>query len=155
MATEQVLLLFVYWHIHATLLYSLTFSKLLFSFTAVLLWLRHNHKSALQRELLLKIILNSQEKTPFFAITLDDCFSLLLIHSRGSHLRVCQTSVMELSAIIQKQPSRGVKLKSSFIEITLRHGCSLVNLLHIFRRLFLRTPLDLCKKLHHIFLTSF
>ena len=48
----------------------------------------------------------------------------------------------------QKQPSRGVlrnrcsenmqqiyrrKLQSNFIEITLRHGCSLVNLLHIFR----------------------
>ena len=28
------------------------------------------------------------------------------------------------------------------IEITLRHGCSPVNLLHIFRNLFLRAPLD-------------
>ena len=29
-----------------------------------------------------------------------------------------------------------------FIEITLRHGCSPVNLLHFFRTLFLRAPLD-------------
>ena len=32
-----------------------------------------------------------------------------------------------------------IKLKSNFVEITLRHGCSPVNLLHIFR-----TPLDDC-----------
>ena len=65
-------------------------------------------------------------------------------------------------ARIQKQPSRGVlrkrnsenmqqiyrehpcrsvisiKLQSNFNEITLRHGCSLVNLLHIFRVPFLK-----------------
>ena len=38
-------------------------------------------------------------------------------------------------------PCRGVisiKLQNSFIEITLRHGCSPVNLLHIFRTPFLR-----------------
>ena len=29
-------------------------------------------------------------------------------------------------------------------EITLRHGCSAVNLLHIFRKLLIRTPLDGC-----------
>ena len=43
--------------------------------------------------------------------------------------------------VIQKQPSRGIltlksaisiKLQSSFIEITLQHGCSTVNLLHVF-----------------------
>ena len=44
---------------------------------------------------------------------------------------------------IQKQPSRGVLKKrcsekqSNFIEITLRHGCSPVNLLHILRTSFL------------------
>ena len=31
-----------------------------------------------------------------------------------------------------------IKLQSSFIEITLRHGCSPVNLLHIFRTSFLK-----------------
>ena len=31
---------------------------------------------------------------------------------------------------------------SNFIEITLRHGCSPINLQHIFRTLFLKTPLD-------------
>ena len=35
-----------------------------------------------------------------------------------------------------------IKLQSNFIEITIRHGCSPVNLLHIFRSLFLRTLLD-------------
>ena len=33
---------------------------------------------------------------------------------------------------------------SSFIKITLRHGCSAVNLLHIFTTVFLRTPLAGC-----------
>ena len=32
-----------------------------------------------------------------------------------------------------------IKMLCKFIEITLRHGCSLVNLLHIFRTSFLRT----------------
>ena len=31
-----------------------------------------------------------------------------------------------------------IKLQSNFIEITLRHGCSLLNLLHIFRIPFLK-----------------
>ena len=44
---------------------------------------------------------------------------------------------------IQKQPFRGVlKLLGNFIKITLRHGCSPANLLHIFRTLFIRTPRD-------------
>ena len=33
------------------------------------------------------------------------------------------------------------KVASNFIEITLQHGCSPVNLLHIFRTPFLATPL--------------
>ena len=36
------------------------------------------------------------------------------------------------------------KCQSNFIEYTLRHGCSPVNLRHIFRTLFQRTPLDGC-----------
>ena len=35
-----------------------------------------------------------------------------------------------------------IKLRSNFIEVALRYGCSLVNLLHILRTPFLRTPLD-------------
>ena len=38
-----------------------------------------------------------------------------------------------------KHPCRSAistKLQSNFIEITLRHGCSIVNLLHIFKTLF-------------------
>ena len=41
------------------------------------------------------------------------------------------------------------KLQSNFIEITLRHGCSTVNMLHIFRTPFLRTPLDSCFWIRH------
>ena len=37
-----------------------------------------------------------------------------------------------------------IKLLWNFIEIALRHGCSPLNLLHIFRTPFLRTPLDGC-----------
>ena len=36
------------------------------------------------------------------------------------------------------------KLQGSFIEIALRHGCSRVNLLHILRIPFSRTPLNGC-----------
>ena len=32
-----------------------------------------------------------------------------------------------------------IKLQSNFIEITLRHGCSPVNLMHIFRKPFLQS----------------
>ena len=36
------------------------------------------------------------------------------------------------------QSAVSIKLQSNFIEITLRHGCSPVNLLHIFRTPFLK-----------------
>ena len=61
----------------------------------------------------------------------------------------------------KRQPSRGVLSKKcsenmqkmyrrapmlcKFIEITLQHGCSTVNLLHIFRTLFIRTPMEVFK----------
>ena len=48
------------------------------------------------------------------------------------------------SKLIGEHPCRSVisiKLESNFIETALRHGCSPVNLLHIFRTLFLKnTP---------------
>ena len=37
---------------------------------------------------------------------------------------------------VAKQSVISIKLQSNFIEITLRHGCSPVNLLHIFRTPF-------------------
>ena len=37
-----------------------------------------------------------------------------------------------------------IKLLCKFIKITLPHGCSPVNILHIFRTFFLRTPLEGC-----------
>ena len=41
-------------------------------------------------------------------------------------------------------------LQSNFIEIASRHGCSPVNLLHIFRTLFLETPLGGCFCSYHM-----
>ena len=43
---------------------------------------------------------------------------------------------------VAKQSVISIKLQSNFIEITLRHGCSPTNLLHLFGHLFLRIPLD-------------
>ena len=46
-----------------------------------------------------------------------------------------------------KQPCQSVisiKFQDKFTEITLRHGCSPVNLLHISEDIFLRTPLEGC-----------
>ena len=37
-----------------------------------------------------------------------------------------------------------IQLQSNFTEITFRHGCSPVNLLHIFRTTFTKNNLDVC-----------
>ena len=60
------------------------------------------------------------------------CFTRCLVQ-RG-FLKIC-------SKFTREHPHRSVisiKLQSNFIEITLRHRCSLVNLLHIFRTPFLK-----------------
>ena len=63
---------------------------------------------------------------------------------RSSHPEVfLRKGVLKIySKFTWEHPCRSVisiKLQSNFIEITLRHGCSLVNLLHIFRKPFLRS----------------
>ena len=63
--------------------------------------------------------------------------------SRSSRPEVFLTKgVLKIcSKFTREHPCRtaiSIKLQSSFIEITLRHGCSPVNLLHIFRTLFLK-----------------
>ena len=60
---------------------------------------------------------------------------------RSSHPEVfLGRSVLKIcSKFIGEHPCRSaisIKLQSNFIEITLRHGCSPVNLLHIFRKPF-------------------
>ena len=62
------------------------------------------------------------------------------------HSLVYLRQFVKTTLLLQKQPSRGVLKKrcsevmqqiySNFIEITLRHGCSPVNLWHIFRTPF-------------------
>ena len=54
--------------------------------------------------------------------------SALKIYSEFTREHPCQSVI-------------SIKLQSNFIEITLRHGCSPVNLLHILRTSFLRIPL--------------
>ena len=51
---------------------------------------------------------------------------------RKSVLKICSIFTGEHSC----QSAISIKLQSNFIEITLRHGCSPVNLLHIFRTCF-------------------
>ena len=75
--------------------------------------------------------------------------SILICWCRSSHpgmflgkgvLKIC-------SKFTGEHPCRkviSITLLCNFIEITLRHGCSPVNLLHIFTNLFVRTPLGGC-----------
>ena len=56
--------------------------------------------------------------------------------SRGALRKRCSENIQQ---IYRKHPCRSaisIKLLCNFIEITLRHGCSPVSLLHIFRTLF-------------------
>ena len=68
---------------------------------------------------------------------------ILVFYSRSSHLEVfLEKGVLKIcSKFTGEHTCRSVisiKLQSNFIEITLRHGCSPVNLLHIFRTPFSR-----------------
>ena len=49
-------------------------------------------------------------------------------------LRICS----KLTGEHPCQSAISIKLQNNFIEITLRHGCSPVNLMHIFRTPFLK-----------------
>ena len=78
--------------------------------------------------------------TPMAQKPLLDKSSHPEVFLRKGVLKIC-------SKFTGKHPCRSgisIKLQSSFIEIALRHGCSPVNLLHIFRKLFLGTPLGGC-----------
>ena len=69
------------------------------------------------------------------------CF-FSLINPGGSHTKVfLRKSVLKICSKFTEHPCRSVisiKLQRNFIEIALRHGRSLVNLLHIFRTPFPR-----------------
>ena len=71
----------------------------------------------------------------------------MAMNSRSSRSEVFLVkSVLKIcSKFTGEHPCRSVisiNFRSNFIEITLWHGCSTVNLLHIFRTPSLRTPLD-------------
>ena len=54
---------------------------------------------------------------------------------RGVLKKSCSENMQQ---IYRRTPTPKCDLQSNFIEITLRHGCSPVNLLHIFRTPFLK-----------------
>ena len=58
--------------------------------------------------------------------------------SRGVLSKRCSENCSKFTGEHPCQSVISIKLLCNFIEITLRHGCSLVNLLHIFRTLFSR-----------------
>ena len=94
-----------------------------------------NHMMATQDSKSVSIVGSSNKRcVTGITITLDDWFlSMQLIYPEKTKQR-------------QKQPPRGVPWKRcsenmllcNFIEITLRHGCSPISLLHIFRTPFLK-----------------
>ena len=59
----------------------------------------------------------------FSSVLRKRCSGNMLHILRGAHMPKCNFN----------------KVPSNFIEIAFRHGCSPVNLLHIFRKLFLKT----------------
>ena len=60
---------------------------------------------------------------------------------RKGVLKICSKFTAEHPC----QSAISIKLLCNFIETVLWHGCSPVNLLHIFRtHIFLRTPVDGC-----------
>ena len=92
----------------------------------------HHHKS----------ISSSQHKTYAMFFIENYKFSAKT-KSRKSHLDIfLRKGVMKIcSTFTEEHPCRSVislKVLCSFIEIVLRHGCSPVNLLHIFRTSFRR-----------------
>ena len=66
----------------------------------------------------------------------------------SSHHKICvlrKKCSKKCSKFTGKHPCRSkisIKLQSNFIEITLKHGCSPVNLLLIYEHLFLRPPIE-------------
>ena len=67
-----------------------------------------------------------------------DCFT----QSRGSYPEILEKGVLKIcSKFIGEHPCRStisIKLLCNFVEIAFEHGCSPVNLLHIFRKPFLQ-----------------
>ena len=55
---------------------------------------------------------------------------------RGVRRERCTENVQQIYGEHARRSAISVKLQSGFIEITLQHGCSPVNLLHIFRTIF-------------------
>ena len=113
---------------------------------------KNSHSQVLQTIYVLKNFAKIIKKTN---VTLSSVFSKVSdctgTHKFSFTLDIYRSSPLEVflgkgvlkicSKFTAKYPCRSaisIKLQSNFIEITLRHGCSPVNLLHIFRTPFLK-----------------
>ena len=97
-----------------------------------------------ERLLLLFVILSSAVK--LFS-TFGFFSPFLTIRTSRPEVFIGKGVLKMCSKFTGEHPCRSVisiKLQSNFIEIALRHGCSPVNLLHIFRTSFLKNTCDGC-----------
>ena len=63
--------------------------------------------------------------------------------SRGVHMKSCSENIQPICRRTPMPKCNFNKVSCNFVEITFQHGCSLVNRLYILRKyLFLRTPLE-------------
>ena len=90
--------------------------------------------------LAVKILLENQVYSLLAWFKLLNFFCLVLLERNSALLALDQGRMNCICKRQYKLPPS--KMQRNFNEITLRHGCSSVNLEHIFRTLFLRTPLE-------------
>ena len=100
---------------------------------------------AMRLQSFVALVLRGYENIVFFetGICSKDISGAVLIAFRSSRPDVfLGKSILKIcSKFTGEHPCRmaiSIKLLSNFIEIALRHGCPPVNLLHIFRRTFLK-----------------
>ena len=78
-------------------------------------------------------------KQSFFNYVFEISRCIYWMRFRSSHPEVFLSILKLCSKLTGKHPCRSaisLKLQSNFIEIALQHGCSPVNLLHVFRIVF-------------------
>ena len=90
---------------------------------------------------------NVQHSEKSICLFLISCRPLGVYRNRHPEVFLVKGVLKICSKFTGEHPCRSVisvKLLCNFIEITLRHGCSPVNLMYIFRTTFLRIPMDGC-----------
>ena len=112
------------------------------SFLAELVWSKSFFRPVSQGSIdlfkVFKPLTNSENRLKVSNKTLGQS----LVKSSNPELFLVKGFLKICSKFTGEHPCRSMISISNFIEITLRHGCSPVNLLHFSEHLFLRTPLD-------------